>query len=76
MRWLAGEFGKRLGKTPALAGAEAPSAWIVDTTASQKLLGRPRVPLAKMIDWVADWVARGGPSLGKDTHFGTRDGKY
>jgi hypothetical protein len=34
------------------------------------------VPLAKMIDWIADWVARGGPSLGKDTHFGTRDGKY
>ena len=76
VRWLAAEFGRRLGKTPALAGAEAPSAWIVDTTASQKLLGRPRVPLAKMIDWVADWVARGGPSLGKDTHFGTRDGKY
>ncbi|HKX39093.1 MAG TPA: NAD(P)-dependent oxidoreductase [Burkholderiales bacterium] len=76
VRWLAGEFGKRLGKTPALIGAEAPSAWIVDTTASQKLLGRPRVPLARMIDWVADWVARGGPSLGKDTHFGTRDGKY
>ena len=76
VRWLAGEFGKRLGKTPGLTGAEAPSAWIVDTTASQKLLGRPRVPLVRMIDWVADWVARGGPTLGKDTHFGTRDGKY
>jgi nucleoside-diphosphate-sugar epimerase len=76
VRWLAAEFGKRLGKAPKLAGAEAPSAWIVDTAASQKLFGRPRVPLARMIDWVADWVARGGPSLGKDTHFGTRDGKY
>ena len=29
-----------------------------------------------MIDWVADWVARGGASLGKPTHFETRDGKY
>jgi hypothetical protein len=29
-----------------------------------------------MIDWVADWVAHGGPGLGKPTHFSTRDGKY
>jgi hypothetical protein len=34
------------------------------------------VPLATMIDWVADWVARGGASLNKPTHFSTRDGKY
>jgi nucleoside-diphosphate-sugar epimerase len=76
VRWLAGEFGKRLGKAPKITGAEAPTAWIVDTGASQKLFGAPRVPLDVMIDWVADWVARGGPTLGKDTHFGTRDGKY
>lgn len=76
VRWLAGEFGKRFGKAPLLTGTEAPTAWIVDTTAAKRLLGAPRVPLARMIDWVADWVARGGPSLGKDTHFGTRDGKY
>lgn len=76
VRWLAEEFGKRLGKAPKLTGAEAGTAWIADTTASQRLFGPPRVPLAKMIDWVADWVSRGGPTLGKDTHFGTRDGKY
>jgi hypothetical protein len=40
------------------------------------LLGAPRVALGTMIDWVADWVARGQPSLGKPTHFETRDGKY
>ncbi len=76
VRWLAGEFGKRLGKPAKVTGREAPTAWIADTTASQRLLGLPRVPLEKMIDWVADWVAHGGASLGKATHFETRDGKY
>jgi nucleoside-diphosphate-sugar epimerase len=76
VRWLAGEFGRRFGKPPRIAGAEAPTAWLVDTRAAQALLGRPSVPLARMIDWTADWVARGGPSLGKPTHFEARDGRY
>jgi nucleoside-diphosphate-sugar epimerase len=76
VRWLAGEFGKRFGRAPQFTGSEAPTAWLADTTEAQRLFGAPRVPLEKMIDWVAEWVLRGGPSLGKDTHFGTRDGKY
>ena len=44
--------------------------------AAQRLLGAPRVPLAAMLDWQADWIARGLPGLGKPTHFETRDGKY
>jgi nucleoside-diphosphate-sugar epimerase len=76
VRWLAHEFGKRLGRTAQLSGREADSAWIVDTSAAQQLLGAPRVPLESMLDWTADWVARGGPSLGKETHFDVRDGKY
>jgi nucleoside-diphosphate-sugar epimerase len=76
VRWLAMEFGKRFGKPATVTGKEAPTAWVVDTTASQKLLGAPRVPIERMVDWVADWVAHGGKSLGKATHFETRDGKY
>jgi nucleoside-diphosphate-sugar epimerase len=76
VRWLAGEFGKRLRKTPQITGSEAPTAWHVDTTAAQRLFGTPGVPLDRMIDWVAEWVAGGGVSLGKETHFQTRDGKY
>ena len=76
IRWLAGEFGKRFGRTPVLTGQEAPTAWLEDTTESQRLFGRPRVPIGTMIDWVADWISRGQPSLGKPTHFSTRDGKY
>ena len=76
VRWLAGEFGKRFGKPSPVTGSEAPTALLVDTARTQKVLGALCVPLAKMIDWVADWVQRGMPSLGKDTHFSTRDGKY
>ena len=76
VRSLAGEFGRRFSKTPEFSGEEAKTAWLIDTAAATSLLGPPRVPLGTMIDWVADWVSRGQPSLGKPTHFETRDGKY
>ena len=76
VRALAAEFGKRFGKQAEVTGTEAPTAWLVDTRASQKLLGTPRVPLETMIDWQADWIERDMPGLGKPTHFETRDGKY
>jgi hypothetical protein len=76
VRWLAAEFGRRLQREPRFVGREAGTAWLADTTESVRLFGAPRVPLGAMIDWVADWVARGRPSLGKPTHFDTRDGKY
>jgi hypothetical protein len=34
------------------------------------------VTLARLLDWVADWVARGGRSLGKPTHFEATDGRF
>lgn len=76
VRWLAGEFADRLGKKPFIAGAEAPSAWLTDTAQSQRLFGKPRVPLDTMIDWTADWVANARPSFNKPTHFEVRDGVY
>jgi nucleoside-diphosphate-sugar epimerase len=76
VRAIAQELGRLLGRKATLTGAEAPSAWLVDTSAAQKLFGAPAVPLSKMLEWQADWVARGLPSLGKPTHFETRDGKY
>jgi nucleoside-diphosphate-sugar epimerase len=76
VRKLAEAFAERLGKRALLQGTEAPSAWLIDTRAAQTLFGRPRVPLDAMVDWVADWVVRGQPALGKPTHFETRDGQY
>lgn len=76
VRAIAHEFGRLLGKKVTITGSEAPTAWLIDTTQAQRLFGPPRVPLARMLEWQADWVSRGLPSLGKPTHFETRDGKY
>jgi nucleoside-diphosphate-sugar epimerase len=76
IRGLAAAFGERFGRAPVFAGNESDTAWLVNTAAAQKLFGPPEVPLARLIDWAADWVARGLPSLGKATRYEVRDGNY
>jgi nucleoside-diphosphate-sugar epimerase len=76
IRAVAQALGQRLGIEPVLAGQEAPTAWLIDSSQAFKLFGPPQVSLETMLDWTADWVRRGGASLGKPTHYEARDGRY
>ena len=76
IRDVAQALGERLGATPMFAGSEAATAWLVDIAQATHLFGPPAVPLATLLDWTADWVARDLGSLNKPTHYEARDGKY
>jgi nucleoside-diphosphate-sugar epimerase len=76
IRWLASEFGRLFGREPKFTGKEASDGWLVNTSKARKLLGEPPVSLERMIRWTADWVSRDQRSLGKETHYDTRDGSF
>jgi nucleoside-diphosphate-sugar epimerase len=76
VRWLAHELGARLGVEPRLEGSEAETAWLTNSAAAARLFGYPSVPVATMLDWVADWIGRDGPVYGKPTKYEVRDGSF
>ena len=76
IRALAEAFGVRFGKAPRFTGSEATMGWLTNSAEAHRLFGYPAVPLGRMVDWVADWVSRGMRSLGKETHYDSRDGTF
>ncbi|MCE9659927.1 MAG: NAD(P)-dependent oxidoreductase [Burkholderiales bacterium] len=76
VRSLATQLGERLGTPAKIVGREAETALLSDASEAARLFGAPSVPVATMLDWVADWVAHDGASLGKPTKFEVRDGTF
>lgn len=76
VRDMATRFGALMNKRVAFSGSEAPTALLANATLAQRLFGPSRVSVEQMLRWIADWVMRGGASLGKPTHFESRDGKF
>jgi len=75
VRSVAESFGTRFGRPVRFTGEPGP-ALLGDPTLCASRLGPPEVPLARLVDWVAGWVERGGRSLGKPTHFEATDGRF
>jgi nucleoside-diphosphate-sugar epimerase len=73
---LARALATRLGVTARLEDEEAPDALLSNAGRMTELLGDPLLPVETLLDWVADWVARGGTLLDKPTKFERRDGRF
>jgi nucleoside-diphosphate-sugar epimerase len=73
---IAREFGKRFGREPVFAGEPSELALISNATKARRIFGDVYVSAAEMIDWTAEWIARGGPTLQKPTHFQVSDGRF
>jgi len=76
VRWLANALASRLGTQAQFSGQEAPTALLSNTTLAAGKFGYPLVPLSAMLDWTADWIRHGQPTLGKPTKFEVRDGSF
>ena len=76
VRSIAEEFGRRFEVEPLFISEEMPTALLSNATKAHQLLGLPSVTPCEMMDWIANWIKRGGVMLNKPTHFQTRDGKF
>jgi nucleoside-diphosphate-sugar epimerase len=76
VRNIVQEFGKLFGVKPNMVGEEAKTALLSNSKQAFSLFGKPRVPIDKIIKWVAYWMEEDKKTLGKPTHFEVRDGKY
>jgi len=69
-------FGAAFGRPPRFENTEGPVALLSDSSRCRARLGEPDVPLARLKQWVAHWVATGGASLNKPTRFEVADGRF
>jgi nucleoside-diphosphate-sugar epimerase len=76
VRDVGAELGRRLGKRVTFTGREASDALLNNATKAFSLFGKPSTGIPAMLDLIADWVSHGGASIGKPTHFDSRDGKF
>ena len=76
VRRVAETFGERFGKAVKFEGSESQDALLSNAQKCLALFGPPRVDAKRLIGWISDWVARGGPTYAKPTHFEERAGRF
>jgi nucleoside-diphosphate-sugar epimerase len=76
VRTIAEDLARLLGTTATFTGSEMHDALLSNGSPAYRLLGTPRVDASQVLGWTADWIRRGGESLGKPTHFESRLGRF
>ena len=77
VRWLAHRLAELLDvPPPTFSGSEAETALLSNTVLQQRLFGYPTISTGVLIEWVADWLRRGGRLLYKPTGFQQRSGQF
>jgi len=76
VREVAEALGVRMQRVVRFEGEEARDALLNNAERTLQRHGPPRVPIDRLLDWVADWTMRGGARLNKPTKFTVRDGAF
>jgi nucleoside-diphosphate-sugar epimerase len=76
VRNVCAAFGRLMNKSVQFTGTETSTALLSNAQRAFTLFGEPRISAGQLIEWVADWVMRGEPTLGKPTRFESRDGTF
>jgi hypothetical protein len=76
VRQVARRFGELLNIEPIFEGVESETALLSNAGRCHRLFGYPAVTVDEIVDWVAKWIAMGGPTLEKPTHFEVRNGAF
>ena len=69
-------MGEIMNKEVKFAGTSGELNYLNDSSKMCELFGYPRMSLSEMIRLQAQWIADGGISIGKPTHFEVNNGKF
>lgn len=76
IREVALHFARIFGREALITGREADTALLSNAARSVELFGEHQVSVNGMVQWVAEWLSRGGHTLDRPTHYERFDGKY
>lgn len=76
VRRVCQQMGDRLGTKPHFQGDEGQDALLSNGQLGHRLFGYPRVPVQRLIEWIVDWLQRGGEVWNRPTKFQVRDGAF